>query len=749
MPPLGTHSRPWSNLLLGAILLSAPLAEAKDLYVSPTGDDANPGTLAAPFKTLAKAKETVRTLNTGMTEDIHVYLRGGNYPIASPLEFTPADGGTGGFRITYQAYDKEVPVLNGGTLVTGWTQVNGNVYKATLDRSTKLRSLIVNNARAYMTKKTVTSKGGWGTYSITSGQASWAWKSGSQFDGIQYAMSDVPELTNPDDVELLNGTTWNVNIVCVRDQAVSGSNRILKLQQPFAAISLNQGWNSGFSATGSHTIQNAYEFLNTAGNFYFNKATKTLYYYKRSGEDMATAVVYAPMTETLLKFQGTSKTSRVQNITFKGITFANTEAVLPKIDNSSGKTTVQGSNWCIAYANSDWHADEYRAYDVMSSAIVASNATSITFEDNVLAHIGNEGIGFINDVTNSKIVGNAVYDVGGSAIQVGHPQHIYETVSNSREKYTTANKGICRNILVKDNLLYDMTTMYTGHSSISAYFVDSLAIVQNHIEKLNYVGMSIGWGWCNFDSIAKPGNPTRTCKRNTINNNRIFDCMKVLNDGGAVYTLGSQPGSQVYGNYVKASTTHFQGVIHPDEGTAWYNGGNMVFEVTPGQDNAEINNYGRKHDNHYDNIYTTSSAITTGGPRCTMTNIKVYPTANWPQEAKDIIAKAGLEADYQGLWDKMKVAIPATGVLDRGAAGRTHAFPLSIVPDRASHGLALLNPDRHTVVPELYTTSGRRIYAGQPTNASRVEIPAGSANAVQLLRVTVDGASESFLLPAY
>jgi hypothetical protein len=747
MSPHGSPTRPWSSLLLGVSLLSASLAQATALYVSPSGDDANPGTLQAPFKTLAKAKEAVRAINGAMTEDIHVYLRGGLYPVATALEFTAADGGTGGHRIYYEAYGKETPVLNGGTLVTGWTLVSGSIYKATLDRSTKLRSLIVNNTRAYMTKKSVSSKGGWGTYSITSGQASWAWKSGSQFDGIQYAMTDVPELTNPGDVELVNGTTWNVNIVCVRDQATSGSNRILKLQQPYGAISLNQGWNSGFSATGTHTIQNVYEFLNSAGTFYFNKATKTLYYYKQSGEDMSTAVVFAPATETILKIQGASKTSRVQNITFKGITIANTEAVLPMIESSSGKTTVQGSNSCIAYANSDWHAEQYRAIDVMSSAVLVTNATSIVFEDNTLAHIGNEGIGFINDVTNSRIVGNVVYDVGGSAIQVGHPQHIYETVSNAREKFTTATKGICRNNVIQNNLLYDMTTMYTGHTSISAYFVDSLAIVQNHIEKLNYVGMSIGWGWCNFDSIAVPGNPTRTCKRNIIDNNRIFDCMKVLNDGGAVYTLGSQPGSTIYGNYVKASTTHFQGVIHADEGTAWYNGGNMVFEITAGQDNAELNNYGRKHDNHYDNIYSTSSALTSGGPRCSMTNIHVYPTANWPTEAKNIIAKAGLDSAHQSLWDKMSTGISTTGVQDRAAPRNAQTFRLSAVRNPTAKTITLLNPDRHTVVPALYTTDGRKVYSGEPTDAVRLEIPAAASKGVQLLRLNVDGTSEAILLP--
>lgn len=724
------------------LVCSASLAQAASFYVSPVGDDSNPGTLQAPFQSITKARDAVRAINANMTDDIQVYLRGGNYFIPATIEFTAADGGTSGHRVIYQAYNNERPVLNGGVPVTGWTLSSGSVYKASLDRATKLRSLIVNNKRATMTRKTVTSKGGWGTYSVTAGQADWAWKSGSQFDGIQYGTTDVPDLANPGDLEIINSTTWNSNIVCVREIATSGTNRILKLQQPYGAIALNQAYSAGFAATGSHVIQNAYEFLNTPGTFYFNRATKTVYYYKQSTDNMSTAVVYAPTTETVLRIKGSSKAARVANLTFKGLTVANTESVLPMVGNSSGKTTIQGSNWCIAYANGDWHPDQYRAYDVMSNAIDVSNASSIVFEDNTLAHIGNEGIGFINDVVNSRIVGNVIYDVGGSAIQVGHPQHLYETSTNAREKYTSANKGICRNTVIQNNLLYDVTTMYPGHTAVQAYFVDSLAIVQNHIEKLNYVGVSIGWGWCNFDSVAVPGNPTRTCRRNIFSYNRVFDCMRTLGDGGALYTLGSQPGSSTWGNYVKASTTRFQGVIHPDEGTAYYTGGNMVFEITPGQDNAEINDWGRKHDNHYDNIYTTSSAITTGGPRCTMTNIHVHPTANWPAEAQSIIKNAGLDSAHQTLFAKMSVDIPPVGVQGKSPARSLSAGGLSIVPDRATHSLTLRNPAQLPLSASVYTTDGRRIYRATGTRTAELRIPLPGGQGVYLVQVGVDGSSD-------
>ena len=147
--------------------------------MSPSGSDTNDGTVGSPFQTITKARDVVSTVNTSMTGDIYVYLRGGDYRITSPITFAVKDSGTGNHRIYYQAYPGETPVINGAQKVTGWTVSSGGVYKATLDRTTKLRNLYVNDARANMTSKSVSAKGGTGTYAVTSGQAGWAWASGS------------------------------------------------------------------------------------------------------------------------------------------------------------------------------------------------------------------------------------------------------------------------------------------------------------------------------------------------------------------------------------------------------------------------------------------------------------------------------------------------------------------------------------------------------------------------------------------
>ena len=92
------------NFLVCAVFFLAATSElaaksSREFYVSPVGDDTHPGTKSKPFLTLAHTRDAVRVVSGGMTGDIVVNLRGGNYPLISPLEFGAADSGRNGFNI--------------------------------------------------------------------------------------------------------------------------------------------------------------------------------------------------------------------------------------------------------------------------------------------------------------------------------------------------------------------------------------------------------------------------------------------------------------------------------------------------------------------------------------------------------------------------------------------------------------------------------------------------------------------------
>jgi len=71
-------------------------------YVAPTGDDANLGTAAQPWRTVQKATNTLVAGDT-------VYIRAGTYA----EQVTPQNSGSAGNTITYAAYPGETVTIDG------------------------------------------------------------------------------------------------------------------------------------------------------------------------------------------------------------------------------------------------------------------------------------------------------------------------------------------------------------------------------------------------------------------------------------------------------------------------------------------------------------------------------------------------------------------------------------------------------------------------------------------------------------
>ncbi|MBQ1340702.1 MAG: carbohydrate-binding protein, partial [Ruminococcus sp.] len=417
-------------------------------YVSPDGNDSGDGSFTSPFATISAARDAVRKINGDMSGNITVYLRGGDYRITEAIEFDKRDSATNGYRISYKAYPGETPVINGAKKVTGWTKYNDKLYSAPLDRDYKLRNLYVNDKRANMGSVTVQSKGGSGSYRITAGQADWAWASGEKSDGIDYNANDIPRIpSNFDDLEIINGTTWNENIVCTRDVKYNNGTLTLLLQQPYGAIAQTPGWNAGFAVKGTHTIYNSFSFVNDPGEFYFDKTDKVLYYYPRQGEDMSTADVEAPFADQLIVIKGDSTSDRVTGLDFNGITFANTDFQLTNVAGSHGKTTCQAAQSYTAFADSDWHKYKYEMADTLPAAVHITNSSSINLTGNVVKHTGADGISMNNDVIDSNVTGNYITDITSSGITIGHPQHIYigDASWNNHEKFPVGVEGLCTN----------------------------------------------------------------------------------------------------------------------------------------------------------------------------------------------------------------------------------------------------------------------------------------------------------------
>ena len=94
-------------------------------YVSPDGEDSNPGTFNKPFKTISKASKEMQTGDT-------CYIREGIYHETIELYETH---GKFTSPITFKAYKDENVVLDGTELIkTTWKKYDGNIYKAKIKK---------------------------------------------------------------------------------------------------------------------------------------------------------------------------------------------------------------------------------------------------------------------------------------------------------------------------------------------------------------------------------------------------------------------------------------------------------------------------------------------------------------------------------------------------------------------------------------------------------------------------------------
>ena len=627
-------------LLAVVVLLTGSALQAQQsIYVSPDAPKGGKGTLQAPYSSLEEAKAAVRKLNKKMNGDITVYLRGGTYSLSAPLLFTEEDSGMNGFRIVYRAYENETPVVSGGRAVTGWEPtLHRHIFSAPFHSSEKLRTLFVNGQRARMAgmEGPVTGQGSWGELKVD-GTEPWAYGEGTVVKGIKFLLEDLPVLSNPEDIELVQRNVWNEKILCAADMGrLDRDTVVVTLQQPYGAILTSLAWAGKTKYNGSFIVRNAFELLDTPGEFYFDRKNQRLYYYS-ADTHIDGAEVVAPVSEGLIRIYGSSNASLVKNLAFEGITFSHDAWNLMEVDGSHGFGGIQTLGLAVKYIpGGNWHPTKYNSIDVPAGSVDVRNSENIAFTRNRFMQLGSgSAISYVNDVTDSEITGNYFNDLLGNAVTIGHPQH-YEI--GDGDIYGAGVEGVCKNIRVTNNYIRNISLDFRMVEAILAFFVESVNFNYNDIAGTPYGAIAVGWWWAN---AGIP--PSTVAKNNTINYNRVGNTHLVLHDGGMLYTLGKQPGSEIIGNYLYSGPR----AIYPDDGTAY-------FTIRDNFVNSLFNHWlhiasDRCHDIVIDNNHTKSNNMINDGVNTKDTNTINYRNRPFGEEALAIQANAGIQEPYKDI----------------------------------------------------------------------------------------------------
>jgi hypothetical protein len=502
------------------------------LYVAPDGDDSNAGTLSAPLKTVARARDLVRAMNGDMSADITVYLRSGTYPQASTLAFSNADSGTNGFYVKYRAYPGERPIITGGKAITGFTlsDAKAGVYSAS-GVTTAFRQLYVNGVKAVRARSPNLGSNGAFAFNRLTGADNTA-------QNIQVAASEVGSWGNLTKVELHVITGWGDNTLRIASIDTSGGTAFIKVQSPESSIVFvrpypHLGGQFGGFTKHVYYFENAREFLDQAGEWYLDEAAHVLYYKPRSGEDMTEATVVAPMLETVMSVAGTSTTSQAGYLWFEGITFAHSTYMRPS---ESGFCDAQAGQYNLTATS-----DNKQTIGRPAAGVSVTNANHVHFERNVFTQMGASGLDFVSGTHDDVIIGNVVTDIAGNGISIG--KFTQDESTEYHVPYNPTDKNeICTNDTIKDNYIHHVTTEFQGGCGIAAGYPKQLDIEHNELGYTNYTAISVGYGWTSS---------VNAMSSNKINNNDVHHAVQILADGAAIYTLSNQqPNSQMQYNYV-------------------------------------------------------------------------------------------------------------------------------------------------------------------------------------------------------
>jgi len=527
------------------------------LYVAPNGSDTNPGTMAQPLKTVAKARDIVATMTATMAADITVYLRAGTYPQSSTLKFGNADSGKNGFYVKYMAYPGEQPIITGGKPITGWavSDAANGIYAAT-GVSTPFRQMYVNGVKAIRARTPNLGANGAANFNrLTGGDKA--------NQNIQVAASQVGTWNNLTKVEMHLMTGWGDNTLRLASLTTTGGTAYLKVQSPentvlFTRPFPNFGGQFGGFTKHCYYFENALEFLDQPGEWYLDETKNTVYYKPRSGEDMTSATVVAPMIETVVSVTGTSTTDQASYLWFQGITFAHSTYMRPS---ESGFLDGQAAQYNLTAT-----ADNKQTIGRPPAGVSVMNANHIHFERNIFTQMGSTALDLVSGTHDDLIIGNVVTEIAGNGISVG--KFVASETTEYHTPYNPTDKAeICTNDTIKDNYITHVTTEFQGGTGIAAGYPKQLDIEHNELGYMNYTGISVGYGWTST---------VNAMSNNKINFNDVHHVVQVMADGAAIYTLSNQqPTSEMQNNYLHDFQTaqwadYGSNGIYLDEQTSGY-----------------------------------------------------------------------------------------------------------------------------------------------------------------------------------
>ena len=560
------------QLITTAFVLASMTISAADIWVSPSGNDSNAGTKEAPKATLTSALRQARELRRLNDESIHggirIRLENGTYALYEPLFFRPEDSGTPDSPTVIQGETDGNAVLSGGVRISGWKK-QGKLWVADVPEFNgcplDFRQLWVNGEKAVRARDVADFE-----------QMSRIINNDPKNEILWVPSAAVKKILKAPRAEMVLHEMWCVAFLRIKSVELHGDSAAVRFHHPESRIQFEHPWPRPMVTTDGHNsafyLTNAMELLDEPGEWYHDIYTRKLYYYPRQGEDMKHAEAVVPAIETLVQVEGTLDRP-VENIIFKNVTFHHTTWMRPS---QKGHVPLQAGMYLTdGYKLRPQMIRNYGNHKLdnqgwlgrPSAAVRISCGNSIDFTDCTFEHMGSTALDYVYGAHGGKVQGCLFRDIAGNGLvagsfsPAGHETHYPYDPADLRE--------VCSHQYIANNYFTDVTNEDWGCLAICAGYVKDINIEHNEICEVSYSGISLGWGWTK----------TVNCMRNNrVHANLIHHYAKHMYDVAGIYTLVSQPKSEVTENCVHsiyspgyAHDPHHWFYLYTDEGSSFIN----------------------------------------------------------------------------------------------------------------------------------------------------------------------------------
>ena len=512
--------------LAGIVVYQAAVAGSSAVsvptfYVSPTGNDGNPGTEASPFLTIHAAQSAVRELlTTSRNQDIRVELASGRYALSSPIQFSAADSPDDGFSVTYTGPADASAVLLGAQPLTNWERVSSTVSRARLPvvsgAPRPFYTLFENDARATRARAPNTG------YLSVAGEVG-AGGSRTQF---VYAAGDIPESVDPAAIQIyvwsgsngsvnLTNRNWSPDIV-----SVSSIDRTRR------TITLASETNYAIRTGNRYFVQGDRSLIDRPGEFAVDETGGYVYYAPRV-EPIERQDILAPTVPRILDVLN-SVSSVARNLVFEHLSLAMSDST------KEARVGAFSDYAAVRLEHADRIALRYSHIYQVGGAGVAMRrpAQGNVVYGNLLEDIGENGIDL-----QGFFVGTAV----GVATEVGG-----NTVSNNRIRRAGQLNGGGRGIVVRhsgdnrieQNVVTDVPRMGMHLIGATPEQVQQIAglgaTAQNYLDLISTRGNVVRFNDVSFallDSQDGGGIYLWRAQRTTVEGNRVHDIVSGIANG--------------------------------------------------------------------------------------------------------------------------------------------------------------------------------------------------------------------------